>query len=102
MYILNSFFYFLLVEDILWPLVGNRIKVQGFNVMQFTEEYPAARRQIVHWIKEVRVVHGCFQNTLAHANTVRAIIFSTNSTMDEHKVAVEIHDITITLKIYKN
>ena len=56
MYILNSFFYFVLVEDILWPLVRNRIKVQGFNVMQFTEEYPAARRQIVHWIKEVRVV----------------------------------------------
>jgi NADPH-dependent curcumin reductase CurA len=49
-------YYTYIVEDILWPLVGNRIKVQGFNVMQFTSEYPVACRQLVQWIKEVTAV----------------------------------------------
>ena len=48
--------YFVIVEDVLWPLVGNRIKIQGFNVMQFTSDYPVACKHLVQWIKEVRVV----------------------------------------------
>lgn len=55
LYIHNVHLYnFVTVEDILWPLVGNRIKVQGFNVMQFTSDFPIAGKHIVQWIKEVQ------------------------------------------------
>ena len=47
--------FFITVEDFLWKIIGNRIKIQGFNVRQFHPEWPAGRIELVKWIKEVCV-----------------------------------------------
>ena len=55
----NSHFYhktfFITVEDFLWKIIGNRITIQGLNLRPFYPEWPAARLELVKWIKEVCV-----------------------------------------------
>lgn len=53
------FILFITVEDFLWKIIRDRIKIHGFHVRQFAPEWPAGRKELVKWIKEVCFDH-CF------------------------------------------
>ena len=40
-------------DDFLFTLVTNQIKIEGFVVLRWKSEVPAACKQLVQWIKEV-------------------------------------------------
>ena len=43
-------------DDFLWLLISTQIKIEGFIVTRWESEFPAACKQVVQWIKEVRNV----------------------------------------------